>query len=103
MRLVNGNLKARACHLSTRTNPKIYYRPYLLTAEQQFLIDQQVDEVQAQIDADTQGTVLNAQNTLEDGETDAIQHNEPKEENSEHIKETSPSSKPNKDNTVEED
>ena len=40
-----------AYHLHTKTTPKIYYRPYLLLPEQSTLIDEQVADAQAQLEA----------------------------------------------------
>lgn len=57
-RLQRSLLLERAHHLSTKTSPSIYYRPYLRTSEQQALIDEQISQAQAQIDADQHGTTF---------------------------------------------
>lgn len=49
----------RAYHLHTETSPRIYWRPYILTNEQKAIIDEQINQAQAEIDAGTQGTTLN--------------------------------------------
>ena len=59
--LENSGMLARAHHLYTQCEPKIYYRPYLLLPEQITLIEQQVVDTQAQIDANVEGTTLNRQ------------------------------------------
>jgi hypothetical protein len=48
----------RARHLSTKSTPRIYYRPYLLTTDHKALIEDQVSQAQAQIDANEEGTTL---------------------------------------------
>ena len=47
-----------ARHLSTQCSPTIYYRPYILTEEQNRIIDEQVSQVQAEIDANELGTTF---------------------------------------------
>jgi len=49
-----------ACHLVTETMPRIYWRPYILTQEQKDKIDQQIEQARAEVDANEQGTTLNA-------------------------------------------
>ena len=49
---------SRAHHLYTQCSPRIYYRPYLLLPEQSALIEEQIIEAQAQIDAEVEGTTL---------------------------------------------
>jgi hypothetical protein len=48
----------RAHHLHTQCSPTIYYRPYVLLPEQNAIIEEQLVEAQAQIDADNEGTTL---------------------------------------------
>lgn len=48
----------RAHHLSTKCTPSIYYRPYLLTTTQKTLIEDQISEAQATIDANEAGTTF---------------------------------------------
>ena len=55
---------ARARHLYTQCEPRIYYRPYILLPEQITLIEQQVVDAQAQIDANVQGTTLGRRDSL---------------------------------------
>jgi pinin/SDK/memA/ protein conserved region len=59
-RLQRSLLLERAHHLSTKTSPSIYYRPYLLTSDQKALIEEQISQAQAQIDADEHGTTFRA-------------------------------------------
>ena len=54
---------SRAHHLYTQCSPRIYYRPYLLLAEQRALIEEQVIDAQAQIDAEVDGTTLKRRNS----------------------------------------
>jgi hypothetical protein len=60
---------SRAHHLYTQCSPRIYYRPYLLLPEQSALIEEQVIEAQAQIDAEVEGTTLKRRNSPERGNT----------------------------------
>ena len=55
---------ARAHHLHTDFSPKIYYRPYLLLPEQTTLIDEQIAEAQAQVDAGVHGSTLRRRDSL---------------------------------------
>ena len=55
---------SRAHHLYTQCSPRIYYRPYLLLPEQRALIEDQVIETQAQIDAEVDGTTLKRRDSL---------------------------------------
>jgi pinin/SDK/memA/ protein conserved region len=57
-RLQRSLLLKRAHHLSTKTSPSIYFRPYLLTSDQKALIEEQISQAQAQIDADEHGTTF---------------------------------------------
>jgi hypothetical protein len=55
---------ARAHHLHTQSEPRIYYLPYRLLPEQTALIEEQVVDAQAQIDANVEGTTLKRQDSL---------------------------------------
>jgi len=48
----------RAQHLSTKYTPTIYYKPYILTTDQKALVEEQISQAQAQIDANEEGTTL---------------------------------------------
>ena len=48
----------RAQHLSTKCTPTIYYKPYILTTGQKALVEEQISQAQAQIDANEEGTTL---------------------------------------------
>ena len=48
----------RAQHLSTKYTPTIYYKPYILTTGQKALVEEQISQAQAQIDANEEGTTL---------------------------------------------
>lgn len=56
---------SRAHHLYTQCSPKIYYRPYLLLPEQSALIEEQVIQAQAQVDAEVEGTTLRRRDSPE--------------------------------------
>jgi hypothetical protein len=67
VRLQNSLDLARAGHLFTKeATPKIYYRPYLLLPEQKTLIEQQIAQTQAQIEANEQGTTFQRRNSVEE-------------------------------------
>lgn len=65
-RIQNANLLAQARHLHTEATPRIYYRPYLLTSEQSAVIEEQITQTQASIDANSSGSTLRRQNSFED-------------------------------------
>lgn len=56
---------SRSHHLYTQCSPRIYYRPYLLLPEQSSLIEEQIIEARAQIDAEVEGTTLKSRGSPE--------------------------------------
>lgn len=65
----------RAYHLHTKGEPKIYYRPYILTPEQKDLIEEQVSQAQAQIESNEQGSLLSREPIIEEATRDEEEGN----------------------------
>ena len=103
--LQNANLLAQARHLHTEATPRIYYRPYLLTSEQSTIIEEQITQAQASIDANSLGSTLKRQNSFElvDGSTETKDVDETVDESNKDTEATFRLPSPKDDRVAEEE